>query len=288
MKLNLQLFAEGEGEGIGDISQGTEVQQPEVSDRDMFEQMYYEEPEVEAGGDDSSEMIEQPEDTTIDGANQQPWKNQHNAEMAAARRRQEQQMAVDQAYANMFRGQVNPYTGQPIQSERDYNQYLQQQQQEQLQQAGLDPNMIDQMIQNHPAVQQAQTVMHQQQRVAGQQRLVAGLQAISQFDPDVKTFEDILACPNFAQIDDMFRRGYSLEDAYKLANMDKIAQRKQAAAKQQAINQVTGKRHMQATGNNGAGNNVSVPADVMEMYRQMNPNATDAQIKQHYARTHKE
>lgn len=287
MKVNLQLFAEGDGSEMSIAPEG-EMQQQELPDSDAFEQMYYGELDDEQleGEEDSDEqeLEDEPE--------QQPWKNQQNADFAAQRRRQEEaqrmQSAIDAEYARMFAGQTNPYTGRPITTKAEYDLYQQQYQQEQLQQAGIDPGILDQMIQNHPAIHQAQAMMAQQQMAMQQQRMVAGLQAISQFDPDVKGFEDIIKNPNFAQIDAMYQRGYSLEDAYYLANKDKISQRKQAAAKQQVINQATGKSHMKATGSNGAGNDVSVPSDVMEMYKQMNPGATETQIKQHYARTHKE
>ena len=47
-----------------------------------------------------------------------------------------------------------------------------------------------------------------------------------------------------------------------------------------------GKQHMGQTKERGAGA-VSVPAEVKEMYRALNPGATDAEIQAHYNRSHK-
>ena len=45
-----------------------------------------------------------------------------------------------------------------------------------------------------------------------------------------------------------------------------------------------GKQHMGQTKERGAGA-VSVPADVKEMYRALNPGITDAEIQTHYNRS---
>ncbi len=285
MELNLQLFAEGE--------EGTE-QQATLTGDEEFEESYYSNPDE--GEDEEEEDIEEPEGEDEEGEDieepNQPFKNQHNADMAAMRRRQEEaqriQAARDAAFAEAYGNQVNPYTNQPIRTEQDFRAYQEAFQRDQLQQAGLDPNIINQMVSNHPMIRQAQEALAQQKIAQQQQAMVAGLQEISRIDPDIKTFEDILANPNFAQIDAMYQRGYSLSDAYKLANMEKITQRKQAAAKQTVINQTTGKSHMQQTSGRGTGNDVQIPADVMAMYHEMMPNATDKEIRAHYKRTHKE
>lgn len=119
------------------------------------------------------------------------------------------------------------------------------------------------------------------------QQFQASLQVIQQFDSNVRTFEDIINNPHFAEIEQKWQKGYSLEDAYYLANKNELAQKRQAAAKQQVINQATGKQHLKPTGNNGAGDDVQVPADLMAMYREMNPKATDADIRKNYAKFQK-
>lgn len=129
-----------------------------------------------------------------------------------------------------------------------------------------------------------QEQIRQQQQA---QQLQISLEAIKKFDKDVKTFDDIIKNPHFADIDAMFQKGYSLEDAYYLANRAEMEQKRQAAVKQQVINQTAGKKHLKTTGQNGAGNEVHVPAETLAIYREMMPNATDDEIRAHYARLNK-
>ena len=300
MKLDLQLFAEGENGGIAAVDDTTAMD-PELSLEEMYQNgaSAEDDSEEEATGEESSGSGDGAETETNAGEDssveseqeEQPWKNQYNAEMAAQRRRQEEaqrvQRARDEIVRETYAGQINPYTNRPILTEADLRQYQQQYQQEQLQQAGIDPAMIQQMINNHPVVQQSQQLLAQQRQARGQQLLQEEVRAISQIDPAIKTVQDVIQLDNFQEINQMVQQGYKLSDAYKLANMDRITQRRQAAAKQQMINQAAGKRHLQATGQNGAGNEVQIPADVLAMYHEMMPDATDGQIKKHYAKTRK-
>src|SRR5699024_7476654 len=63
---------------------------------------------------------------------------EQNAAFAAARRRAEAQAAIrnqaeqDALVERIYRGQNNPYTGRPIRSVRDLNEYEQQYQQDQM------------------------------------------------------------------------------------------------------------------------------------------------------------
>lgn len=303
LKLNLQMFAEGDVNDTG-ADAGTEEQS--LGSYEQFEQLYNNQAEdgSEGEGDtvnnDSDDSLGGDDDSADGGIEknlqeQQPWKNQYNAQQAAQRRRQEEAQRVqrerDAVFAQIYHGQINPYTNKPIQSEKDYQQYVQQYTQDQLQQAGVDQSVVQQAVNADPRVQQAAAIIQQQQAMAAQQaqqaqtqQFHAALQAIQQLDPTVKGFEDIINNPHFAEIEQRWQKGYSLEDAYYLANRIELSQKKQAAAKQQVINQATGKKHLKPTGNNGAGEDVQVPADVMAMYREMNPKATEAEIRKNYAK----
>ena len=293
LRLDLQLFAE------------EEIDTPEVEETigdevDPFDALYEDddigdEDALLDGTDDEEDNSDPGNAAEIDDQHPpegKPWKNQQNADFAAQRRRQEEQQrvqsAVDAEYARMFAGQTNPYTGRPINTKAEYDLYQQQYQKEQLKQAGVDPNYINQLVQNNPAVVEANRIMQEQHQAEGKRLLETQVQEICKLDPDIKNFGDLMACENFGQINDMVMNGYSLTDAYKIANFIKITQRKQAAATQRAINQVSGKAHMRQTGAGGAGDNVSIPADVLSMYQEMMPEASMAQIREHYKRTHKE
>lgn len=303
LKLNLQMFAEGDASDTG-TDAGTEEQS--LGSYEQFEQLYNNQAEDGSEGEDDTVNNDSDDslggdDDSADGGieknlqEQQPWKNQYNAQQAAQRRRQEEAQRVqrerDAVFAQIYHGQINPYTNKPIQSEKDYQQYVQQYTQDQLQQAGVDQSVVQQAVNADPRVQQAAAIIQQQQAMAAQQaqqaqtqQFHAALQAIQQFDPAVKSFEDIINNSHFAEIEQRWQKGYSLEDAYYLANRIELSQKKQAAAKQQVINQATGKKHLKPTGNNGTGDDVQVPADVMAMYREMNPKATEAEIRKNYAK----
>lgn len=304
IRLDLQMFAEGDQNDTTSTGAGGEEQS--LSGFEQFEGLYNNGLQDEdTDADETTDTGADDTDADADGntdidtqAQQQPWKNQYNAQQAAQRRRQEEAQRVqrerDAVYAQIYAGQINPYTNKPIQSEQDYQEYVRQYTQEQLQQAGIDQNVVQQAVNADPRVQQAAAIIQQQQVFQAQQaqlqqtqQFQAALQNIQQFDSSVKGFEDIINNPHFAEIEQMWKKGYSLDDAYYLANRSELTQKRQAAAKQQVINQATGKQHLKPTGNNGAGDDVQVPADLMAMYREMNPKATDADIRKNYAKFQK-
>ena len=79
----------------------------------------------------------------------------------------------------------------------------------------------------------------------------------------------------------MVKRGYSISDAYRLANYDALTQRAAEASRQAAISKAKSKEHLTATTQRGAGA-VSVPDDVKAEYLAFNPDATEAEIQKHY------
>jgi hypothetical protein len=311
LKLDLQFFSDDAVTDTGTDST-TEVTENQVlSESEAFEELYYngyaddtEETGDDAVNTDSEEVLGGDTDQT-DGSDpeiqsqQQPWKNEQNARFAAERRRAEEaqriaqatQAARDAVYAEQFSGRVNPYTNQPIRNEADYKAYMQAYNAEILQNAGIQQEQFDQIVNADPRVLQAQQIIAQQQamqmqsqQMMQQQKLNDSVAKIKQFDKSVRTEQDIIDNPHFQEITEMYQRGYSLEDAYYLANRAELEQKRQAATNQRVINQVAGKQHMKTTGQNGAGNDVHIPADEMAMYRAMNPGVSDEAIRRHYAR----
>lgn len=217
-----------------------------------------------------------------------------NALLAAARRRaemeaaQKAQLEKDALVAQAYSGQVNPYTGMPITTEAELKAYQAAYQQEQLQQAGITPDVLQRMIESNPAVQQAKAIAAQQSQILGQQLLSEQLKAISTLDPDIKGLEDISKMETFGQFDAMVKQGYSLVDAYKLANFDALAAKRAGAARQRTLNQTASKAHLQPTQGKEGGQAVVVPPDVRALYQEMMPGISDKEIARHYAKTLKE
>ena len=87
-----------------------------------------------------------------------------------ARIEAETQKRVDARIAREFEGILNPYTNQPIRTEADLTAYRSafaaEEQRQQLEEMGVSKEVLDNYIQNHPAMQQAQQVIHQQEQQA--------------------------------------------------------------------------------------------------------------------------
>ena len=111
--------------------------------------------------------------------------------------------------------------------------------------------------------------------------LAGKLAEIRALDPEVNGLDDLLRMPNFAEFDRLVRRGCGLTEAYKLANFDRLSERRSAAARQAAMNALRGKRHLTATGG-GAGEDVAIPQETLELYRAAFPQWSDRRILADY------
>lgn len=218
-----------------------------------------------------------------------------NARFAAARRRaeaqfnqriaQERQAAKDEMIRQMYDGQLDPYTNRPISSEADLRAYEQayQREQEQLtrdqmQQAGIDPSMLDRMIANNPTVRQAQQVIDRVQMEEGERAMNEAIAEISRLDPSVTDVASLANHPNAQAFNALVNKGYALVDAFRLANFDTLTGKKAAAAKQQAMNNVNGKGHLTPTTGNAGGDDIVIDPQEMQMMRHAFPNLTHKQL----------
>lgn len=289
------------------------------TDHNGTDQMQSENPEAAAVEDDpetgentepsadSDDPEEEDHDADKDtGAGKQPLTPEQRRTNAARRRAQEQQAAVDAAVQAeqektkqmveqvlSMAGLKNPTTGAPITTLEDFQKWGKETADAKLQQdlrAGkLTKEVLDQLISAHPAVQQAQQIQVQAQEQQAQQRAEAErvriegqLAKIAELNPAIKGLGDILAMDTAAAFRENVAKGMDFYDAYRLANMDALAQDKARRAVQASQNNARGKEHLRATGNARGSGAASVPHDQMKLYRMMNPNMTDAQIQAHY------
>lgn len=269
--LDLQYFAEGE-------DAGAEVQET----ADLAE-------------DETSEAESEETDVQNDGAVEpEPQSAEENARYAAIRRRAEEEAkrkyeselgSLNQQISAICQGITHPKTGQPITNVRDYVEALQIQQrqarEQELKEKGIDPSMIDRMIESNPVVMQAQQVIEQNKMTQAEQALQNDLAEISKYDPSIKGIKDLSALPNFPEILSRVERGASLIDAYKMVNFDTFMQHTNEAARQQAINQMRGKEHLTTQkGVAEAEDYVEVPAEIMSRWK--NEGKTEKQIRDLY------
>lgn len=291
--------------------EGAQVQEPAAPAEEVQEPAEGTQTEPTAVAD----APDDPEDDAAEGtqAAKQPLTPEQRRENAAKRRQQEQQAqraAIDQAVQAAVRqeqdkhegilkeffakaGLKNTITGEPITSMEQFDTWNQQFNEAKLQRdlkAGkLTPEGLATAIGNHPIVKQAQQLVSQdaaakqaQQTAAAREKIEGEIAEIHKLDESIGTLEDLMQAPYWPQLYAMTKRGYSIKDAHLLLNHDRLEQAKIEAAKQASLNNARGKDHMTATAAPRGAGSISVPAADLAMFRQFNPDATDAEIQAYY------
>ena len=270
---DLQLFADEEVAGENEVETTAESQEEETS-----------EAESEETGEEETGDSEPAEQSAEENARYAAIRRR--AEEDAKRRYDAQQAAMNQQIAAMCQGITHPVTHQPIRTVQEYVEALSIQQrqarEQELQEKGVDPALIDQMIASNPIVMQAQQVIEQTNINNAEAQLTQEIAEIGKYDPNIKTMQDIAALPNFPEILDRVQRGETLLDAYKMANFDAFLSHNNEAARQQAINQMRGKSHLPGATQNVATEDdyVEVPKEIMS--RMKEEGKTEKQIRELY------
>ena len=269
LSYNLQFFADE-----GEASEG--ATETEIADQSEDEGEVTE-TENEGANEEVTEPQTQSPETNAAFANMR-------RQLEAANRRIAD---TDAMFARQFGNYKNPETGQPIRSAQDYYEAMAAQERmnarEQMQQNGIDPNMIDNLIANSPAVRQAQAAAAELNNYRAKQKLEADYKEILALDPSLNGIDDILNDPSMPLMAERVAQGMSLVDAYKIVNFDKAFSSKEAAVKQQTINQVKGKNHLST----GAAVNVSsdledIPANMLEDFKDRFPEKSPKELKALY------
>lgn len=245
-------------------------------------------------------------ESQADGQKQTP---EQNAKFAAARRKAEAerdaaiakarqdaqaeaQRTIDEAFRSS--GLTNPYTKKPITSKAEYDEYRARLEADRkarlLKKSGMSDEEFQQFVQGLPEVKQAkeaqaaaETAARQAREQQAKLKVEEQLKEISALDPSIQELKDLAKMETYPKFYELVKRGNTLTDAFKLANYDALTGRAAAASRQAAINSAQGKQHLSPTTQRGAGA-VSVPADIKAEYLAFNPDATDAEIQQHYNR----
>lgn len=205
-----------------------------------------------------------------------------------ARIEAETQKRVDARIAREFEGILNPYTNQPIRTEADLTAYRSafaaEEQRQQLEEMGVSKEVLDSYIQNHPAMQQAQQVIHLQEQQAANDFMAKEFEAMKKEFPDCG-----LESPQQLNETEAGRRalqmwanapGITLADAYAATHRKELSKKQSAAAKQAAMNEMNSKGHLRQTkGSNAKGD---VPEEIRREYKIFFPKATDAEIAEMY------
>ena len=258
-----------------------------------------EEQEAAAPAVEETEESEQPQ---AEAPEQEP-KTDRDAQFAAARRKAEAERdaAIAQAKEDAQKqvdeffktsGLMNPYTGQPITTRAEYEAYRERFEADQkaklMEKAGITQEEFQAFVQGLPEVRaarqakaEAEAAARQAREQEAKARVDEQLRQIRAIDPTVKELGDLAKLDTYPKLYDMVKRGYSILDAYRLANYDTLTQRAAEASRKAAINSVQSKQHLKATESRGGGA-IPVRDSVLEEYRVLNPGATKEEIQKHY------
>lgn len=264
--MNLQIFAES-------------VETPEVADPVSTE---------------GAEVVDTPETGGVEVQDPAAPVVNEDAIYAAARRASQKEMnELNTRISNRFGKLTNPETGKPIQSVYDYLDALEAQERvqarQQMQERGVDPEILSRLIANDPTIRQAQKVLEENTMREGERQLKEQLKMISEIDPSIQSFEDLYKMDTFKEFDALVRNnGVSLVSAFKSVNFERMMQKDAAATKQAAINAAKGKSHMVPTSGLTVNDGLEeIPASELPRWKAFFPEASAKELKEKYNRARK-
>lgn len=208
--------------------------------------------------------------------------------------REEEQTKAENLINSVISGmRLRDDSGRPITTREELDAYNAQRDQqiidEGLDRAGIDRDVIDTVIANHPAIKAAQSVvekaeteMRRAQDMTTEERGKQQLELITGMDPAVTDMETLRGHESYERVYDRVRsQGLSISDAFYLENRSAIEKRRVDAAVQQAMNLSRGKGHLTHDASHGGGE-VIVPEGVKRGYRNAYPGISDTEIQQKY------
>lgn len=214
------------------------------------------------------------------------------AEEDARMKYETRQNQLNDEVKRLFGGYAHPTTGMPIESMEQYLEAVaiqqRMQQEEALKEKGVDPELINTMINNSPVIRQANQILQDNLKNDALNRLKADLQIVSEIDPSIQSESDLAKHESYEQVVELVsKHGLSLPEAFKLANYDSISAKRTSAVKQAAINQARGKDHLEGSTSGVAvsESGVDIPLSEIATWREYYPGLSDAELKKKYNRT---
>ena len=281
------FFDEAEPAEEEPATEETEVEETEI---DTAEETVVDEEGEPSGGDPTEETAEEPAEK----------QGGFTAEMQAAIDA-EAQKRVDAAIARQFAGMTNPFTGQPITSERDLIAYKEAyeaaEQRRKFEEAGVDEKMLNDFVNNHPAIQRANRVILEQQQTEANAFMAKEFQALQEEFPDCGLTEvaDLLKTEEGKKALNIWKtnKDVSMADAYAMTHRAQIRQRAEEARKKETEamkqgmrNQMNSKNHLtQTKGTSGGGD--EIPADALEGLQMFFPGKSHAEYVAMYKKNHR-
>jgi electron transfer flavoprotein alpha/beta subunit len=241
----------------------------------------------------SEEVVTETEPTSGVEEVKEPQSAEVNAQYAAARRKAEEESAnkingINSEFKRLFGNIVNPVTGKNIESYTDYLQAVEYQRKEatnkMLQEKGIEPDVLERIINESPAIREAQQILENNKKAEASRQLEADLKVLSAIEPSIKTIDDVANHPSYDKVLGYVQNGLGLADAFKLANFDSLASKKSEAVKQAAVNQAKSKNHMETTNGVAVASETlaPIPPGVLSKWRSAYPELSMEQLTKKY------
>lgn len=142
---------------------------------------------------------------------------------------------------------------------------------------GIDPDAMNKLIENHPAIQAAKAQQ-------GQAVINSEISELSTEYPDlkVKTLADMQKLPNFEAIKEKAYKGMTLLEAYEAVNRAEIRKQAREEGASETIRNIGSKAHLgtEKSGNTQQGKEVEVSAEKMRVWRAMGYTEAEARKKE--------
>lgn len=284
LNIKLQLFASqepAEGANTGEIANSREVYDSKDYEEETEEQEQEEEVEISEGSEGESGNREVANPAPEKGGQDEKV----NSAFAKIRREKEalenQVKELDSWVEKNFGGAYGVKTWAEYKEAMESQ--LRDEKRREWEEKGYDPDVIQEIIKNDPAYQAAIQQAEKGKKMEADNALKEGYEELVAEYPDMVTQPEDIDGATW----ELYEKGYSLKDAFLIANKDKIISSARESAKQRAVNNIRGKSHVKADNTSRAGDDIVVPADVIKMYKAMSPGITMAEIKKDYAEFNK-
>lgn len=253
---------------------------------------------VEATADPGTGPDDQnPAETAADAATEESAPEQAEAEPATPETEPEAEPEVqpvepdtsmqDANYAAAFMGRRNPYTGKPILTKADFDEYVKAQEaatradeqkaaEDEISKLGITPEQLEALMSKTKFGQEMRAALDYTRKQAADTHkkaiddlIAKDIAEIAKYDPTVTDVESLKKTAKGKEIERRVKSGrYTWREAWMLENFDAMQSARTDAAKQAAMNAASSKDHLQSTAQRGSGE-VDVPDDVAAMYKVM-------------------
>ena len=231
-----------------------------------------------ADGGDPEEAAEEEEQKEEQAAAQPQFTKEQLEHMDAEMKRREDAMVAAQ-----FGHMTNPYTGNKVTTKAELDAYnrafKEEERKNRLQEMGIDEGMLNELINDHPAIRRANELIREQERAQANAFAKKEFEKLQQDFPDcgLTSAADLFQTEAGREALEFWKTSQmSLSQAYAATHMKEIMAKKSRAVKQSVMNEVNSKKHLQTP--KGSTAKDTIPADVLDGMREFFPGETDAQL----------